>query len=501
MASVSETAYVPEYEWDLFVSYAHLDDVPISGNKGWVTDLIDRLKPELCRRLGTKEVRIFRDGAQVSANYTLEQLLINVRRSALFLAVGSPSYVTSQWALKEVNTFAGTVHDSSRLFSIECLPPSDSYPPELNLKIRQWFWERTGERNVASTLTFESNPKLYREKLETLADDISHKLAQLKARTSSTGQPIKGTPVSAHTAGRVMGPNGKPLKKVLLAKTVGALEEELDGLRDALLQYDDQVSVVSAGDYWQVGLEFCAAFLKDLESADLFVHLLGKSPARTPPELPEGYTRFQVREAVEHKVPILQWRPPDLDLDTVQDPQYRQMLEAETVEVSGMDALRKKILYFAKNEAASPPPPSQGAVVFIDAHSLDREVAERLRKEFSGRQLEIRFPATLFAGESNMSAEEIWSDLAENLAESDVLVFLYSKASHKWIRAQLLSLSKARGAKSDTTKRDKKLEVVYIGPPPDNLDPGIYPPNVQMVTCPPNGDLEPLLKLIRDAVS
>jgi hypothetical protein len=37
-------AYVPEFEHDIFVSYAHVDDIPLPGiEDGWVTTLVNNL--------------------------------------------------------------------------------------------------------------------------------------------------------------------------------------------------------------------------------------------------------------------------------------------------------------------------------------------------------------------------------------------------------------------------------------------------------------------------
>src|SRR6202008_1189878 len=105
----------------------------------------------------------------------------------------------------------------------------------------------------------------------------------------------------------------------------------------------------------------------------------------------------------------------DLDLKTVTDTEYLNMLEAETVEVSGMEALKKKILEFARREPPQSPKPSQGTVVFIAAHSTDREIAERLKNEFSNKPVEVRFAAELVMDEGIMSSEELRSDLADNL--------------------------------------------------------------------------------------
>src|SRR5271165_3364965 len=51
-------AYVPDYDHDVFVSYAHLDD---QGESAWVTNLVRHLDTEGRQRLGTKDLRIWID--------------------------------------------------------------------------------------------------------------------------------------------------------------------------------------------------------------------------------------------------------------------------------------------------------------------------------------------------------------------------------------------------------------------------------------------------------
>ena len=54
----SGMAYVPDYDHDVFVSYAHLDD---QGESAWVTNLVRHLDTEVRQRLGTKDLRIWID--------------------------------------------------------------------------------------------------------------------------------------------------------------------------------------------------------------------------------------------------------------------------------------------------------------------------------------------------------------------------------------------------------------------------------------------------------
>src|SRR5258706_5828560 len=46
-------AYLPSFEYDIFISYAHVDNlVPRGGGRGWVDRFQEELELELSRRLG-----------------------------------------------------------------------------------------------------------------------------------------------------------------------------------------------------------------------------------------------------------------------------------------------------------------------------------------------------------------------------------------------------------------------------------------------------------------
>jgi hypothetical protein len=52
MRSSSTMAFVPGYEHDIFVSYAHRDDEPVVEGRGWVSTFVDQLTQLLKMRLG-----------------------------------------------------------------------------------------------------------------------------------------------------------------------------------------------------------------------------------------------------------------------------------------------------------------------------------------------------------------------------------------------------------------------------------------------------------------
>ena len=66
------------------------------------------------------------------------------------------------------------------------------------------------------------------------------------------------------------------------------------------------------------------------------VQLLGPTSPRKPRDMPEGYLVAQSDLAAEAGVPILQWRSPDLVLDTVVDPAHRAFLAHRKAKKQGL---------------------------------------------------------------------------------------------------------------------------------------------------------------------
>jgi hypothetical protein len=107
-------AYVPGYQHDIFVSYAHADDQP------WISRLVDRLKVVLKQRLGI-EPAIWNDrGALSVADDHRSEIPDRVRTSALFLLMASPSYIRSRFCIEqEYQVFLQTIENRRKRFFVE----------------------------------------------------------------------------------------------------------------------------------------------------------------------------------------------------------------------------------------------------------------------------------------------------------------------------------------------------------------------------------------------
>jgi hypothetical protein len=281
---------------------------------------------------------------------------------------------------------------------------------------------------------------------------------------------------------------GEAKRAVLLAQTTEDLEDEVDQLRSFLQQYEDEIAVLPVGGYPQGGEAFKAAFLNDIAQAELFVQLLGKRPGRVPPDLPEGYTRFQCEAAKSANVARLQWRRPDVDPETVTDASYRNMLKAETVIASGLESFKLQILKeIRKSKEKEKARKAKFSTVFINADSNDLGFAKEVERECVQNALTAILPAT------GPSSEETRKDLEDNLIDCDVLLFFYGNTTQAWIRHQLMRFNKVRPQRES----NPKLLAICSGPPP-KPEIGISFPDARVIDCPSGWNLEAIRKLIME---
>jgi hypothetical protein len=97
-------AYVPGFQHDVFISYAHGDDRP------WIDRLVERLAAAVKQRLGIKpSLWIDDDSLRASRDFSTE-IRDSVMNSAVFLLLPSPSYIRSSYCIdQECKVFEATI--------------------------------------------------------------------------------------------------------------------------------------------------------------------------------------------------------------------------------------------------------------------------------------------------------------------------------------------------------------------------------------------------------
>jgi len=485
-------AYVPNCKCDVFVSFAHLDDVGIGNSPPWVSAFAGDLKKVLRMRLGVREeegLRVYFTGhSSLETGLNLESALLeNAASSAIFVAVTSPAYVADDaWTMRELTTFHDATGGTGRVFAIEHSPldSNDEYPASLRELKRMAFWQRHPEREIPVTMATGSDA--YLQTLLDLAEQIRKTLKKMREvqKTASAGLLELAKTVLSEAPPVIRQPGEG--RTILLAQVTDDLDEEREQVRRYVEQYG--VTVLPEGTYPQGGDAFTSALDADLARADAYVQLLGRTHAKRPPDMPLGYDRQQFERAIARGIPILQWLKPDVDPATAADREHTKLLSGEHVMRIGLEAFKADIV----KRLAKPPAPSAAVVppdeqfVFINADGSDIQLAENLRRDLTGTNLTSAIP--ILQG----SSEDVRLDLEENIVECDALVMVYGETTPVWVRGQLRLYSKLKHRR----KQPLKALAIYVGPPESKPDLGMDIPEVKRIDYREGAPAESLRQLL-----
>jgi TIR domain len=455
-------AYVPGFEHDIFVSYAHVDDKPAPNvQTGWVSTLVDGLLAYLPQKLGRAEAFDLWMDPRLSAYEPLTPAILNtIEKSAVLVVILSPAYLSSDWCSREFETFlkkmaSQRARTGVRIFVVERDQVEPGEKPAAFHDLwgyRFWFQEPKSERTriLGDPLPIPEDPKHqpYYDKLSDLAHDLARELKRLKASAETPGTPQKDT---------------RPA--VFLADVT----DDLVFQHDEVKRYLDQMGfrVLPEKDllvhYLSDPDTLSSLMAQDLPSCRLFIQLLSNLPGRRPHGKP-GFARVQFEAAQRAGTPILQWHAPQLAVKEVSDQEQRELLEGTTVFVDSLEAFKAEAVRRASPKPA-PPKPSVVAenVVFIDAHAVDDALGKEIHRVVKTRGLGCVVP--LRKG----SPKQIRQDLEQWLLDCDGVLIVYGSVPQAWARERMRQCRKMKG------KREQPLKVmaVYEGPPEDKEPLGI----------------------------
>jgi hypothetical protein len=102
---------VPNFDYDIFISYAHANNQKIAvADRGWVTDLHDVLSDKLLEEMHVRPT-IWRDQGGLDGKQVHEGIRDALHGSAVFVAVVSGAYLESEYCCdKELREFAAYKH-------------------------------------------------------------------------------------------------------------------------------------------------------------------------------------------------------------------------------------------------------------------------------------------------------------------------------------------------------------------------------------------------------
>jgi hypothetical protein len=459
---------LPGYEHDVFISYAHIDNQPLTeGQRGWIDHFHAALERRLSGLLGA-EPAFFRDPELKGNDYYEQTLPGKLQKTAILVSVLSPRYAKSEWCQTELDAFCRAaeatggvrVGNRSRIFKVIKLPvPREQHPLPLQGLLGYDFFERDPRTGAPREfgLEFGEQAKLnFVERVNDLAYEIMQLLQEI-------GVDPRGMAAEAAR------PTGLA---VYLAATTSDLRAPWDAVRRDLLQRGHQV--LPDRELPLYGPELVPFVRGQLGQARLSIHLLGAHYGTVPEAEEQGRSLGHLQHDLATEVSRLTglrrilWLPAGLApaearqkefvAHVLEDPEAAR--DAEVLQGS-IEEL-KTLVHEALARAAGPG--SDGGAeeldgpprVYLLCDARDREAVQPVEDRLFEAGCEVMLPAE--EGDPALVRE----DHREKLRVCDAALIYAGLAPDSWVSIQLGELRKAPGY---GRTRPLTTRAILLGPP------------------------------------
>lgn len=408
-------AFVPAFEYDLYVSSSRVDDAVgelASGDfASWVDDMTVDLRSMLARKLGARDWGIVISRPAGADEHADER----AGRAAVLLVVLNRAYLTDKACLSELGAFLAGHPVGDVLVVLAEEVPRENWPASLQDRLEFEFLvdSPTGEEGAsAHRRRLDASDKLYPVRLDDLSAEAARTLERLKAEAEGR-QPEK-----------------------LPAVFLGAASPDVSDLRDGLRRYlvQEGFRILPSRWYPRTEAAFRRGVAQDVPEAHMLVQLLGALPL---PALDDSSIRdgtIEVEAAMRANIPIMNWRHPQLDPHAIADAEHRSLIDNEFVLAVSIEEFKRKVAERAHAHTSSLASRSDKPLVVVAAADVDRSLAQRVGELLDGKGLSIEIPDT---------EEFPWDRYSNGQSGVGGLVIVYGACPAIWVRQQLWKYRKA----------------------------------------------------------
>ena len=455
------TADVPGFEHDIFISYAHVDNLP--RGKGWVDAFHEALEWRVARKIG-RLGRIWRDKKLDGSQVFNEVIERRIAGSAVFLALNSEGYIGSTYCRQELESFcrqAGRspyglqVGERRRVFNVLLT----------NLHHPDWLADLAG----TSGFPFhDGGPEPPSDDEGTIGEPLKLKTgpfdSQIRALADAIFRVLKG--IKQTREPEASEPRDEGQSSIYLADTADSLQETRERLA-ADLRQKGRVVVTGLPPPYDAATH--ASTVQDAtRKAGLSVHLLDGLPGRKIDDDPSmTYPSKQVDIAIETATPQTLWIPQSLELGAVSSESQRTFLDSleqhtrstkeydfvrSTREGLVADILGKLERLETRSLAA---PHGDSSSVLLDTQYKDQRIALTLALYLAGRGLQ---PLILQEADTDERWDEIEA-FEKKLTQVRTLVVFFGGVTPKWVLQRVIHARKFVKGSRDVASA---LEACYV---------------------------------------
>jgi hypothetical protein len=446
-----------EFQRHLFISYAHIDNIPLSENQqGWITRFHNTLTAMLSMRIGRK-AEIWRDSKLSGNDLFAEEIIQQFPKTELLVSILTPRYASSEWCTREVQEFCKSaestgglvVGNKSRVLKVIKLPVDDegTLPRVMREALGYSFYE-FDEQHVPLELDSaygEEFARKYNLKLAKLAFDVAQLIKTIESPAAPAYHPLE----AARSA--------IPKLAVYLAECSSDRRDAREALESELRFHG--YSVFPDIQLLRSEEEYLAAVEGFLARSDLSIHLVGARYGAVPDGVDDkSVTILQNELAIERHKKVGLRRiislPEGTRSESAPQQAFIKRLLADAELQAGADlvtgdteelkeVVRSVLKTLQKPELASPQRYGN-RLIYLICDEVDRAATLPLRKFLGRHECNVEIPC--FEG----AAPAVRQNHQQLLGDCDAVILFYGNADESWKRSMENDLKKAsafRGTK------------------------------------------------------
>jgi len=463
-----------QFPTDIFISYAHIDDESLIQNqKGWISEFHRALDIRLAQLLGRRPV-IWRDDSLQGNHVFDKQIVDQFSKVAIMISIISPRYVKSEWCIREVDEFyhtsqsniGFTVSNKARIFKVIKTPVRiDQHPEKISGVLGYEFYTTdpgTGRVKELSQSFNNETERLYWEKLDDLAYDISSFLESLEQPSAKSGLSQLNSESNGHVP-----------DKIFLAESSYDTQDFRDSLKRELQGYgyhilpDKQLPLIAS--------TLTECLTTNLNEAILSIHLLGDNYGVVPEGAQKSIVEIQNDVAASysaaHSTPRFIWIPEGCEPGDDRQLHFINKLNSGNEGIAGADLVQGSIEDFKsvvidklnsmkkeiKKEEEQPEIYDESSkIIYLICDLSDIDEIRPLEDYLFENGYEVVIP--IFEGDESGIRE----DHIENLKTCSAAIIFFSYANELWLRSKTRDFMKINGY-----GRTKPLafKAIYLAPP------------------------------------
>lgn len=474
---MSGKAFVPGFKHDIFISYAHVDNLTASQEKGWVTRFHEHLEVRLAKRFGRANlVDIWRDDEDMERGELFDEKIQNaINDSAIFICLNSVGHMNSRYCQDEIDWFydkAGKESQGltidSRYRIINCLLNKISHR-EWNDKLGRtsgypFHDAEKGSDEIGEPT--EPGSDLFNDQMKDLVKFIHGILTGYKEKAlGDAPAAVEELPTETTTPDKKGA--GVKLYMGIVADTLWNDQQRLvTELKEK--GYEISGPILPGSDKYEDKLK------GDLKDSFLAVHLLDQLPGMPVMGGKNGQThqQLQVEFSLKNCENQYIWIPKSLDIPSVDNQQHRDFLarlEDQPEGEGNYSFVRSSPTALSRNiieqidRLKQPPTEADGngkiQAVLLDTHVKDQLHTLELNQFLMEKQIT---PFVVYQDDNPENTMSIFEKtLSKTLEKAGIPIIFFGQVSKDWVSKRLEHIIK--------TVVSKNLELeecaIYLAPP------------------------------------